>query len=168
MQGQFTLTPTSYIVLGLVELSGQATPYEMKQATAASLGNFWTVQHAQFYTEPQRLAEAGLLVEEREEGGRRRKRYRLTEAGHAALQDWRSEPTDELGELRDPGLLKLFFGAAPVPLAEAQLRAHREKLAAYERMRELSAGRGPAGPLATLEAGIAHEREWVRFWSERV
>lgn len=169
MQEQPKLTPTSYIVLGLVELAGEATPYEMKQAAAASLGNFWTLQHAQFYTEPQRLAAAELLDEEREDGGRRRRLYRLTSAGRSALEQWRGEPTGDLGELREPALLKLFFGAPPAPLAAAQLAAHRSKLAAYEDRREQLAGAaGPAGPPATLEAGIAHEREWVRFWSERV
>ena len=24
----------------------------------------------------------------------------------------------------------------------------------------------PAGPVATLQAGIAHEREWVRYWQD--
>ena len=168
MQELPKLTATSYIVLGLVELAGEATPYEMKQAAAASLGNFWTLQHAQFYTEPQRLAAAELLEEEREQGGRRRRRYRLTAAGRSALEEWRGEPTDDLGELREPALLKLFFGAPPAPLAAAQLRVHRAKLAAYELRREqLADTGGPAGPRATLEAGVAHEHEWVRFWSER-
>ena len=157
------LTPTSYIVLGLVELSGEATPYQLKQASAGSVGNFWSTPHAQFYTEPERLARAGLLSEEREEGGRRRRLYRLTPKGRAALEAWRSEPTAERAELRDPGLLKLFFGADPRPLARAQLEAHREKLAEYEWIREQD-GKGPEGPAATLEAGIAHEREWVRYW----
>lgn len=168
MQAPLRLTPTSYVVLGLVNLAGATTPYEMKQAAAASVGNFWTLQHAQFYTEPQRLTEAGLLEEEREAGGRRRRVYRLTGAGRSALEEWRREPTDDLGELREPALLKLFFGAPPAKLATAQLAAHRAKLAAYEDLREqLDASGGPPGPRATLEAGIAHEREWVRFWSER-
>ena len=168
MQEELRLTPTSYIVLGLVELAGAATPYQMKQGAAASLGNFWTLQHAQFYTEPQRLTDAGLLDEEREEGGRRRRVYRLTAVGRSALERWREEPTGDLGELRDPALLKLFFGAPPAPLAAEQLAAHRAKLAAYESRREqLAAAGSPPGPSATLEAGIAHEREWVRFWSER-
>lgn len=163
MQG-LRLTPTSFIVLGLVELSGEATPYELKQAAAGSVGNFWSMQHAQFYTEPERLAAAGLLTEEREEGGRRRKRYRLTKEGRAALAHWRQEPTEELAELRDPGLLKLFFGAPAGPLAAAQLAAHERKLAEYEWVREQGGGERAGGPRATLEAGIAHEREWVRYW----
>jgi DNA-binding PadR family transcriptional regulator len=158
------LTPASYIVLGLLERSGEATPYQLKGMLVASVGNFWSLQHAQLYSEPERLARAGYLEETREPGGRRRKRYRLRASGRAALQAWVGEPSSELPELRDVALLKLFFGADPQPLAAAQLEAHREKLREYEQKREQLQGHVPPGPLATLAAGIAHEREWVRYW----
>ena len=45
-------------MLGLLEMSGEATPYELKQAVAVTLGSFWSVQHAQLYSEPERLAKA--------------------------------------------------------------------------------------------------------------
>ena len=35
------LTPTSYIVLGLLEFAGESTPYGLKQLVSASVGNFW-------------------------------------------------------------------------------------------------------------------------------
>jgi PadR family transcriptional regulator AphA len=158
------LTPTSFIVLGLLELSGEATPYDLKQAVALTLGNFWSVQHAQLYSEPERLAGAGYLSERREKSGRRRRHYSLTEKGRRALEDWRAEPTDRLSELRDLALLKLFFGADPTALAEAQLDAHRSKLAEYEAMRRADPGDGERGPWLALDSGIGHEREWVRFW----
>ena len=44
---ELSLTPTSFIVLGLVERSAGATPYELKQMVAASIGNFWSVPHSQ-------------------------------------------------------------------------------------------------------------------------
>ena len=159
------LTPTSYIILGLLEQAGTATPYELKRVAGASLGNFWPLQHAQFYTEPERLTRAGHLTVERERGGRRRKLYSLTERGGQALAAWRAEPTGEFTELRDPGLLKLFLGTEPAPLARAQLETHRSKLAEYEALRPDDTGKGPRGPWLALDAGIAHEREWVRFWS---
>jgi PadR family transcriptional regulator, regulatory protein AphA len=74
LQDDIRLTPASYIVLGLLNQAGEATPYDLKRMVAASIGNFWSLQHAQLYTEPERLAAAGLLTEKREEGGRRRKR----------------------------------------------------------------------------------------------
>jgi PadR family transcriptional regulator AphA len=158
------LTPTSYIVLGLIERSGEATPYELKRLVAAGIGNFWSLQHAQLYTEPERLTRAGHLQETREPDGRRRKRYKLTSSGRKALRSWVSEPTGELPELRDVALLKLFFDAGAQPLAEAQLAAHRAKLREYEQLAQQAGGDAHGGPLAALEAGIAHEREWVRYW----
>jgi PadR family transcriptional regulator AphA len=158
------LTPTSYIVLGLLELSGEATPYELKQAVGLTLGNFWSVQHAQLYSEPERLAKAGYLSERREEGGRRRRRYSLTAKGRGVLEEWRETPTEQLSELRDLGLLKLFFGADPAELGEVQLEAHQRKLAEYEVMRRMDPGDGARGPWLALDSGIGHEREWVRFW----
>lgn len=167
MQETLTLTTTSYIVLGLVEHSGRATPYELKQLVAASVGNFWSIPHSQLYTEPERLVGGGFLDREQEPGGRRRKRYALTDSGRAALARWRVEPdAAELPELRDPALLRLFFGADPTTFAAGQRDAHAEKLAAYERQATEDPGDGPRGPWRALRAGLAHEREWVRFWEE--
>lgn len=160
------LTPTSYIVLGLIERAGEATPYDLKQLVAGSVGNFWSVPHSQLYAEPERLMSAGYLGERRETAGRRRRLYSLTERGREALAAWRNEPTEDLPELRDPGLLKLFFGADVHSLAVVRLKAHRAKLAEYEARRRLDNGEGPRGPWWTLDAGIAHEREWVRFWAQ--
>ncbi|MDQ3371539.1 MAG: PadR family transcriptional regulator, partial [Actinomycetota bacterium] len=50
-------------------------------------------------------------------------------------------------------------------LAVVRRDAHRAKLAEYEGRRALDAGDGPRGPWHTLDAGIAHEREWVSFWA---
>lgn len=151
-------------MLGLIERVGEATPYELKGLVAAGIGNFWSLQHAQLYTEPERLTRAGYLEETRERGGRRRKRYKLTAAGRKALRAWVSEPTDELTELRDVALLKLFFDAEAQPLADAQLTSHREKLLEYEQLAREAGEDAPSGPLTALQAGIAHEREWVRYW----
>ena len=159
------LTPTSYIVLGLLDLAGEATPYELKRMVAAGVGNFWSLQHAQLYTETARLTAAGYLDEQREEKGRRRRRYRLNRRGREALRGWVATPTRELTELRDLALLKLFFGADPEALAAEQLSVHEAKLSEYEGLRDAAGpGRLGSGPLLALESGIGHEREWVRFW----
>jgi DNA-binding PadR family transcriptional regulator len=158
------LTPLSYIVLGLVEWAGEATPYRLKQLVAASVGNFWTLQHAQLYTEPERLAKAGYLTEHRERAGRRRKLYAITDKGRRALDEWRAEPTDAIPELRAPALLKLFFGAEPAELAPLQIEAHRRKLAEYEEIRATMPESVPDGPRLALDAGIAAERQQVEWW----
>jgi PadR family transcriptional regulator, regulatory protein AphA len=161
---ELRLTPLSFIVLGFLEFAGEATPYRLKQLTAASVGNFWTLQHAQLYTEPERLAKAGYLTEQRERGGRRRKLYTITDRGRRALEQWRSEPTDEILELRAPALLKLFFGADPAQLAPLQVEAHKRKLAEYEEIRATMPESVPQGPRLALEAGIASERHQIEWW----
>jgi PadR family transcriptional regulator AphA len=161
------LTPTSYIVLGLLEFAGESTPYGLKQLVSSSVGNFWTLHHAQLYTEPERLAKGGYVSEKRERSGRRRRLYEITAKGRAALEGWRSEPTTtSLGELREPALLKLFFGADPAAIASAQLPAHREKLAEYEAIRDGMPENVPPGPRLALEAGIRNERHFIEFWEE--
>jgi DNA-binding PadR family transcriptional regulator len=164
VEGDVKLTPASAIVLGLLELIGEATPYDLKQAVGRTVGNFWTFQHAQLYTETERLAAAGLLREDREDGGRRRKRYSLTARGRKALDEWRSEPTDQIPELRDLALLKLFFGGDPKALGAAQAEAHERKLREYEQIRTIDQGLEPRGPWISLDAGIEHERRMIRFW----
>ena len=121
------LTPTSYIVLGLLDAAApaEATPYDLKQMMAVSVDNFWSTPHAQVYREPERLAAGGYVTERREETGRRRRFYAITDRGRAALEDWRGTAPDDLPELRDPGVLKLFFGADPAVVAEHQIAAAR-------------------------------------------
>jgi len=162
------LTNTSYVVLGLVEVCEPATPYDLKRFAEISVFNFWSIPHTQIYNESARLAAAGLLDERREETGRRRRIYRLTAAGRRALDAWRGEAgAFEPLEFRDPGLIKLFFGADPATLAASQLAGHERKLREFE---QLHAARGtgpeamPEGMRLALEVGIACERELVRFW----
>ncbi len=158
------VTEASFIVLGLVELAGQATPYDLKRMAQRSTSNFWSIPHTQLYTECARLAREGLLDEQQEPSGRRRRTYRLTEGGHALLERWRNEATAELYELRDASTLKLFFGGDPVALAASQLAAHRGRLEVYERLRA-SLAEAPLGQRLALDCGIGHEREFIRFWT---
>ena len=166
MQDELRLTPTSYIVLGLLAWAGESTPYRLKQIVAASVGNFWTLQHAQLYTETERLAQAGYVTETRERGGRRRKLYTITDKGRDALDRWRNEPTGEIGELRHPGVLKLFFGADPAVLGPLQLESHRAKLAEYEQLRDELPPEVPHGVRLALESGIAFERQQIAWWKQ--
>lgn len=166
------LTPTSYLVLGLVAGLGSATPYEMKQMVAASLGYFWSFPHSQLYAESDRLVEAGLLEVDQEEGGRRRKRYSVTADGKRALEAWLSDPAAEGAETRDPGLLKLFFGGLTDPahveaLALAQIEHHRQHLALYEAI-EAAIKDSPdlRFPYLTLRLGITTTRANLEFWEE--
>lgn len=158
------LSETSYIVLGLLEQFEPATPYDLKRVATLSTVNFWSVPHTQLYTECARLAREGLLSEERERGGRRRRIYRVTERGVKALEAWRVTPTQADPEVRDPGTLKLFFGADPAMLAVSQLHAHRRQLKSYLALEENEMDL-PRGMQLALQEGIGRERESIRFWS---
>ncbi|MDQ2853732.1 MAG: PadR family transcriptional regulator [Chloroflexota bacterium] len=173
------LTPTSYLVLGLLTREGPSTPYDLKRYAAAAMGRFWSFPHALLYAEPARLVRMGLATEAKEESGRRRRTFTITGAGTDALCTWLEAPSRESPELRDPGLLQLFFadlGSAGVEgvIAREQLSIHRAKLASFERDSR-TAGRtsAPGGDQRTkkwhsrtLRMGIVYERAAVDFWQD--
>jgi PadR family transcriptional regulator AphA len=171
------LTATSYLVLGLLAREGPSTPYDLEGHVRATLGNFWSFPHTLLYSEPPRLAALGLLTETRETGGRRRRVFTITRAGVAALDAWLDQPSDVPTELRDPGLLQLFFADlasadARLRLAQQQLAIHRAKLAAYqedERFEHRQSGVKGVRTVEhwrgeTLRMGLLYEGAAVDFW----
>lgn len=162
------LTTTSYAVMSLLKLHGEATPYDLKQLLERSIENFWPVPHTTFYEEPARLAKAGYLSESQESGGRRRKRYALTEKGRDALRAWADTPGAPPSQYRDEAMLKVFAGADPRAAFAGRGDWHRQKLAEFEGyLSALSAEEeGPRtdewrGAEATLIAGINYHRQMI-------
>ena len=176
------LTPTSYLVLGLLAREGPSTPYELERHVQATLGNFWSFPHTLLYTEPPRLAGLGLVTETREAEGRRRRVFAITETGSAAIVSWLDRPSGSRTELRDPGLLQLFFAdltsaEARMRLAREQLAIHQAKLAAYQQDEGLEQlpGRSARGQRTiehwrgeTSAMGLLYEDAAVRFWARVV
>jgi PadR family transcriptional regulator AphA len=112
-----SLSPTARVILGLLTFEPR-TGYDIKQVTDRSTRFFWGASYGQIYPELRRLEAAGLVDSREEPRGRVPRRvYRLTEDGRRAFESWLSEPGDQY-EVRDEGLLKLFFGEA---MPEAQL-----------------------------------------------
>jgi DNA-binding PadR family transcriptional regulator len=175
--GTAQLTPTSYLVLGLIAREGPSTPYDLKRHVTATIGHFWSFPHALLYKEPARLTGLGLLTEERESGGRRRRLFTITAAGRQALRAWLARPSRQPTELRDLGLLQLFFAdlepATTVNIARDQLALHRAQLAMYEAGRTAAPTRGSRTPSPTVEhwrgvtlrMGLLYERAAVEFWA---
>ena len=174
------LTPTSYLILGLLAREGPSTPYALEQHVAATLGNFWSFPHTLLYSEPPRLEALGLVTETRESHGRRRRMVDITSAGLERLNAWLERPTAARTELRDLGLLQLFFmdlasDGARRRLAQEKLAVHRARLSGYEGdarierrpgtsvsgLRTVAHWRG-----ATLPMGILYERAAVEFWQD--
>jgi DNA-binding PadR family transcriptional regulator len=160
------LTPTGRVILGMLSL-GQQTGYDIKQFVDKSTRFFWAASYGQIYPELRRLEEAGLVAGSPEpSGGRSRTVYELTPDGLAALRTWLGSAATPLYELRDEGMLKLFFSDALPEQTAENLRAMR---AVHERKLELlrtiepAAAHGPDGPRLTLELGIRHS-EFMIDW----
>ena len=148
----------------------------------ATVGNFWSFRHTLLYTDPPRLAALGLVTEVRETEGRRRRVFAITPAGMEALSAWLDRPSNAPTELRDPGLLQLFFAdlasnEAKLRLAEGQLAVHQAKLAAYreaerQERRPDEARRGQRTVEhwrgETLPMGLRYEGAAVDFWTDVV
>ncbi len=166
------LPASSYVILGLVMQCGPMTPYELKKQVDRSIGYFWDFPRAQLYVDPTRLVQQGLLIEEREAEGRRRRTYHITAEGRAVLQAWLHEPAVVAVELRDTGLLKLYFGslldqADITALALRERDLHRERLVDYERIQAvLAVTPNTAFAHATLRVGLAYEHQSIIFWEE--
>jgi PadR family transcriptional regulator AphA len=167
----FHLTPVSYVVLGLVARDGPVTPYDLKAAVGLGVAHFWPFPHSQIYSESERLARLGLLVEERETTGRRRRHYRVTAEGEEALAAWLAEPTTEKPQIRSLALLKLYFGQLARPedlaaLARAQQAMHREEQAFLAAMLERLQARGRPWQLAVGRLMRDAERAMADNWAQ--
>jgi PadR family transcriptional regulator, regulatory protein AphA len=154
-----------YVILGALSW-GPRSGYEIKQLVDKSTRFFWAASYGQIYPELRRLEAAGLVAGAADpQGGRRRTRYTLTPAGRERLREWLLDE-DAGYELRDEGLLKLFFSRALEPGEELgvvrALRADREavleQLRAVERL-----GVARASAALVLDYGIRHH-EWMVEW----
>jgi PadR family transcriptional regulator AphA len=105
------LNATARVILGLLKF-GPQTGYDIKRNTDYSTRYFWRASYGQIYPELRALEEAGLVRSREEPHGRRRRRvYELTTKGDRALSEWlRSDSAGDVYEVRDEGLLRLFFG----------------------------------------------------------
>jgi DNA-binding PadR family transcriptional regulator len=156
------LTPTSYVVLGMLRL-GKRNGYEIKQLVDRSVRFFWTASYGQIYPELKRLEEGGLVSSADDpQGGRQRRAYTLTEAGEQALVDWLRADSGPGQELRDEALLKIFFTDAIEPAEAAAIAAaaserHRRVVAALEGV-ERDVAPTERGPRSVLNFGLDYHR----------
>src|SRR6185312_2209236 len=95
--------------------------------------------------------------------------YELTQAGQDALSGWLEPAPEPMFEVRDEGMLKLFF--SDVGTAEQRIDnlrsmrdAHRRTVAQLEEL-AAKAGHMGTGPRMTLELGLALHR-WILDWCE--
>ncbi|HEX4464087.1 MAG TPA: PadR family transcriptional regulator [Solirubrobacterales bacterium] len=127
------LTPTSYLVLGMVRL-GVSSGYRIKKAADQSTQNFWPTSLAMVYPELARLEAAGLLKRRSNpHGGRARSAYTITAKGEKALGSWLRSTKVEQVQIRDEAMLRLFLADALDHEGQLELvrrlRARNKKIA---------------------------------------
>ena len=163
---------TGVVVLGLLALRPRSG-YEIKQAVDGATRFFWAASYGQIYPELRRLERARLVTkQDAPVGGRKRHVYAITRRGRGVLRSWLEEPGFSW-EMRDEGLLKLFFADVLPPedaleLLRARRAAHQSFLAT---LRAIRPGPGPVGgeavfPDVVRDYGIALN-EWAIDWCER-
>lgn len=166
------LTPTSYVVLGLINLRGPSTPYELENAVQKSVQYFWKFPHSQLYRECDRLADSGYLTVDQEPDGRRRKVFSLTDQGREALHIWLNLPIDYVVEMRDEAVLQLFFSdqlptSAIVELAEREIALYQQRLDDYAHIAARNLPRfGHDRRMAPLRLGVKLAEVFREFWEE--
>jgi PadR family transcriptional regulator AphA len=157
-------TPTARVILGMLAF-GKNTGYDIKQFVDKTTRHFWAASYGQIYPELKRLEGSGLITgREEPTGGRPRTVYELTETGRQALNRWLSATDVPLYELRDEGMLKLFFSdTLPERRVEniRQMRERHEHKLAQLRAIEPHAAEGPLGPRMTLELGIGFTQYFI-------
>ena len=165
------LSPTAYVILGMVSREARSG-YEIKAAVDGSTRFFWAASYGQIYPELKRLSEAGLVEgSDASQGDRKRTVYAITADGEAELKDWLRKPP-ETAEMREEGLLKLFFAGVlkPAEAVETLRSMRRMRLDLVERLRAMQSEKeaidDPFPPMV-LRAGIEFN-EWFAEWCERM
>jgi len=169
------LSPTAHVILGMVSREPRSG-YEIKAVVDNTTRFFWAASYGQIYPELKRLSEAGLVEGvDAPRGERKRTVYAITADGEAELKDWLCQPPETI-EMREEGLLKLFFSGVLAPEQAAgtlrAMRAHRLSLAERLRAMEPKAEQkietqGDPYPLMVLRGGIEFN-EWFANWCERM
>jgi DNA-binding PadR family transcriptional regulator len=173
------LNATGKVILGMLAARPRSG-YEIKRLVDDSARFFWAASYGQIYPELKRLEKEGLVTgTDSARGGRPRTVYKLTARGRRAAREWIERPP-EVFELRDEGLLELFFAGSVDPSRTAKIARERAAKSA-EVAAELRAVRkqidqeddaeGPdyspdAGSLTVLRYGI-EMNEWAAEWFER-
>jgi len=164
------LSPTAYVILGMVSREPRSG-YEIKALVDNTTRFFWTASYGQIYPELKKLSEAGLLKGvDASRGERKRTVYAITADGENELKDWLRQPPETF-EMREEGLLKLFFAGVLAPEEATEtlraMRAYRLDLAGRLRALEpIAKKKEDPFPLMVLQGGIEFN-EWFANWCER-
>jgi DNA-binding PadR family transcriptional regulator len=173
------LSATGKVILGMLAARPRSG-YEIKQLVDSSARFFWAASYGQIYPELKSLENDGLISGNASaQGARQRTVYKLTAAGKRAARKWIERPP-QVFELRDEGLLELFFAGSIDPARAPEIARERATRAAEsaaqlraieEQVEAMGQHEGPehspdAGSKAVLRYGI-EMNEWAAAWFER-
>lgn len=126
-----------HALLGFINY-GPMTGYELKKFFDTSVAHFWNAELSQIYPTLKHMETDGLvkMSVDVQEDRPNRKVYSITEAGQSELTDWLALPA-EPEQLREPLLIKIFFGAALpkhalIRVLEQVIEGHKEYQANLE------------------------------------
>lgn len=167
-----------HALLGILHY-GPMTGYELKQFFDSSVQHFWNAELSQIYPTLKQMEELGYVDKrvEVQENRPNRKIYEITSGGRAEFARWVREPMPPAA-LRDPFLIKIFFGSElsvedMLILLRRQQEEEQKLLAFSETV--LSAridhahkehhdvGRAATFWRLTLEMAIAHRRAYIAW-----
>jgi DNA-binding PadR family transcriptional regulator len=173
------LSATAKVILGMLA-ERPRSGYEIKQLVDNSARFFWAASYGQIYPELKRLEDAGLIRgSDASQGARQRTVFKLTTKGRRAAEEWIGrEP--QVFELRDEGLLELFFAGSLDPARVPEIARERAARAAAtaaelrsleDEIERQGKTEGPdnrpdPGSLTVLRYGI-ELNEWAAEWFER-
>ena len=161
---------------------GSMTGYELKKIFDPSIGHFWNAELSQIYPTLKQLESEGLVEMEVEVQADKpnRKVYSITDDGARELSDWLAQPATH-GQIREPLMIKVFFGAS-LPKQEliAVLRHRADEL--RQSIEAQEQGRVLIGKFAgtfgldrvgffwnlTVDAGLKHHNAGIEWIEEAI
>ncbi len=114
-----------HALLGLLA-DKPASGWDLSRRFEDMLGSVWPAGHPQIYGELRKLKEAG-LIEVDSEGPRRRRAYRVTDAGLAEVKHWLTDVEVDHTLRLEPVLRSAFFWL----MTPEQLADHLNREAEY-------------------------------------
>lgn len=127
------------VKLGLMALLAKQPMYgaRLRAEFESCTGGTWPLNVGQVYTTLARLERDGLVASIDGTDLEGRVRYSLTEAGHAVVERWWTEPVDRADTPRDELVIKLAL-AVTVPGVDVTAVVQRQRTATLRHLQDLT------------------------------
>lgn len=150
------LPESTYAVLGLVDKVPGCSGYDLVSVAGRSLAYFWPISQTLLYRELDRLAALGWVAATRVDQRRApsKRTYKITEDGRRALTSWLASPSQQIGSIRSPVMLRFFFAhRMPRDQVRSLLAGYRSALQAQHDELEAIVEKLAATPTPAARSG---------------